>query len=163
MSSDNAELVFNLWATLDGGLGYIYALSGKAYKVSGNDQEKLAILKMLAATDYITAKRYRVPDRFAVQYPNGVKKTGYADLGAVSDPHAQLFESIFKNLEHELPPIPKFDPMGNNIGVPQQVPDAPLCVTTILYEDDRGNIHPIISQADMGWLAEQLKNQLLNQ
>jgi len=159
MSPDNAELVFNLWATLDGGLGYIYALSGKVYKISGNDQQKLAILKALASTDYITAKRYRVPDRFSVQYPDGVKKSGYAGIGAVSDPHAQLFGNIFKNLEHELPPIPKFDPMGNNIGVPQQVPDVPLCVTTVLYEDNRGDIRPIISQADIEWLAEKLRKQ----
>lgn len=159
MSSGNTELVFNLWATIDGGLGYIYALAGKAYRISGTDQEKLGVLKSLAATDYTTAKRYRVPDRFAIQYTNGTEKKGYADIGTVSNPHAQLFEDIFKNLEHELPPTHHYDINGYS-GCSQEIPDAPLCVTTILHEDDSGNIHPIVSQSDMEWLAEQIKTHL---
>jgi hypothetical protein len=54
------ELVFNLWAIYDMGVGFVYALAGKAYSANGSDADKLDVLKSLAATDYITAKRYGV-------------------------------------------------------------------------------------------------------
>jgi len=61
MSFSNGELVFNLWATLDGSLGYIYALAGKAYRISGSDQEKLAVLKALAATESLIDLQFNTP------------------------------------------------------------------------------------------------------
>ena len=149
-----SELIFNLWAIYDSSSGFVYALSGKAYSATGSDTEKLNILRSLAATDYITAKRYKVPDRFAVHYTDGTTQTGVAYLNVVHDPNAQLFEEMFKNLENDLPSLPNFSDSDAN-EIKQVLPTDPLCITTILYENTNGNIRPIISDEDREWVAQQ--------
>jgi len=81
----DSEIVINLWAIYDAGMRVIYGLSGKAYNMSGSDAEKLELLKKLSATDYVTAKRYKIPDRFKITYANGVEKSGVVFLTAVSE------------------------------------------------------------------------------
>jgi hypothetical protein len=150
----SGELVFNLWAIYDMKVGFVYALAGKAYSASGSAADKLAILKSLAASDYTTAKRYGVAGRFNVCFADGTVKRGVAPLQAIADPNAHLFEEIFKNIEAELPPVA--DVSGAEFkAVKQKIPDDPLCVTTVLYEDDHGNIRPIISEEDKQWVANQ--------
>ncbi|TLS68635.1 hypothetical protein FEF65_02715 [Mariprofundus erugo] len=155
MTTKNTELAFNLWAVFDMSGGYVYCLSGKAYVLSGTDQQKLGLLKELAATDYLTAKRYRIPERFHVITPGGVKK-GFADVREVFDPNAMMFEELFEEIERNLPSVISFDYGGQATHKPQKIPGDPLCVTTILCEDTLGNIRPILSQADMDWLSRQL-------
>jgi len=152
----NAELVVNLWAIYDSGTGLIYSLSGRAYYASGTEAEKLALLRSLSATDYITAKRYEVPDRFQVSYADGTVQRKVTTLNAVSDPNAQLFEEMFTNIESELPPIPEFSATGDQ-SIPQKLPNNPVCVVTVLYEDEYGNIRPIVTDNDRKWVAAQEK------
>ena len=79
-------------------------------------------------------------------------------LKAVRDPNAQLFEEIFQIIARELPPIPRFDEEGNS-EIRQEIPTEPLCVTTVLYEDEIGNIRPIITDEDIAWVAQQDQQQ----
>jgi len=149
------ELVFNLWAIFDANSGYIYGLSGKAYNISGTDSEKLSLLKVLSATDYVTAKRYEVPSRCQITFTDGSEIKGQVLPQAVHDPNAQLFEEVFRNLQSELPLLPDFS--GSEYkAIEQQIPLNPLCVKTILYENESGSIRPIISDEDKQWLATQL-------
>ena len=152
----NGELVVNLWAIYDCGTGFIYGLSGRAYCASGTEAEKLTLLRRLSATDYITAKRYEVPDRFQVTYANGTVQRKLTTLNAVSDSSAQLFEEMFRNIESELPPIPDFAEADDR-SVPQKLPKNPVCVVTVLYEDESGNIRPVITDDDRKWVAAQEK------
>ncbi|UCO97517.1 hypothetical protein LF844_23105 [Metapseudomonas lalkuanensis] len=149
----DAELIINLWALYDGSTGTVYALAGRAYNIAGTDREKLDFLKMAARTDYVTAKRYRVPDRFGIVFPDGQEHTGVVYLNAVSDPNAQLFEELFNNLEADLPPLPRFSVEGASY-VPQRIPNDPLCITTVLYEDDAGNIRPVVTDEDRAWVRQ---------
>ena len=153
--TNNTELVFNLWAIFDSSAGLIYGLAGKAYNLSGDDQHKLAVLQALAPTDYVTAKRYGVPERFQVHFSDGTVKKGCAEAHSVGNPVVMLFEDMFSQMEHELPPIPRFD-SGQTFSTPQYVPDDPLCVTTILYEDEVGNIRPIVSKEDKDWFSQKV-------
>ncbi|SDU21099.1 hypothetical protein SAMN05216296_2420 [Pseudomonas pohangensis] len=150
----NEELIVNLWAIFDGSTGFIYGLAGKVYKASGTESQKLDILKSLAATDYATAKRYKLPDRFVVDHIGVGSVSGLAPLDAVFMPSAGLFESIFQNLEQELPPMPSFSGEGCT-QIRQVIPQDPLCVTTVLYEDEVGNIRAIISDEDREWVMQQ--------
>jgi len=152
----NQELVFNFWAIYDAGTGLVYSLAGKAYNLSGSDAEKLALLKKLSATDFITAKRYKVPGRFQVSYLDGTEKHGITLLNTVHDPNAQLFEEMFRNLEAELPPLPDFSGSGYK-EIKQKIPDDPLCVITVLYEAETGSVRPIITDEDRKWIAQQEK------
>jgi hypothetical protein len=47
------EIVLNLWYVIDKGTGYAYCLLGRAYAMTGTDEEKLALLRELASTDYL--------------------------------------------------------------------------------------------------------------
>ena len=145
------ELIVNLWAFYDAQMGLIYALAGKAYSASGCDEEKLALLNVLSRTDYTTVKRYNLPDNFSVSWPDGTEKTKVAMLKAVDNPGA-LFSEMFKNLETDLPP--QMQQNGDELfGVKQRIPQDPLCSVTVLYEDEDGNIRPIITDEDRAWIA----------
>jgi len=152
----NAEIVINLWAVFDGSIGFIHELAGKAYSICGTDQEKLDLLKTLSATDHVTAERYNVPERFTVIFADGSEESGIARLSMISLPAAQLFEDVFKTIENELPPI--FDISDDDREVTHQtIPKSPLCVITVLYEDEDGSIRPIISDEDREWFRSQVE------
>jgi hypothetical protein len=148
------ELIVNLWAIYDAPSGLVYGLSGRVYCVGGTDTEKLSILSKLSSSDYISAKRYDVPARFSVSEIGGTTRNGLAPLTAVKDPNAGLFEEMFKNLERDLPPTPDFSTEDSR-AIYQKIPADPLCAITILYEDEGGNIRPIITDDDNAWFVEQ--------
>lgn len=150
----NQELVLNLWAIYDGTTGYIYGLAGKAYSVLGSDEQKLAVLQALSMTDYVTAKRYRVPDKFTLSFTDGSTQKGMAPVSAMNNPDMQLFEDLFLNIQRDLPPIPRFSAEGFEAEA-QLLPKDPLCVTTLLYEDMAGNIRPIVTEEDRYWFRQQ--------
>lgn len=155
------ELAISLWAICDLGLGIIYALAGKVYSVEGTDAEKLAVLKSLSATDYVTAKRHHVPSRMKIIRPDGTSKKGVATLRAIQDPDAMLFEELLRSLEQDLPPLPDFSGVETR-AVRQVIGNSPLTVTTILCEDEHGAIRPIITSEDREWLSRHL-NELRNE
>lgn len=148
------ELIVNLWAAYDAESGLVYALSGRVYIASGDDESKLRVLKSLARTDHLTAKRYQVPSRFQISYANGSVKRNVTQLNAISDPNANLFEEMFGNLEAELPPLMSIA-NGELEEVKQRLPENPLCVVTALYEDEQGSITPVATDADRDWVKEQ--------
>lgn len=61
---------------------------------------------------------------------------------------------MFKNLEAELPPLLRFNG-DEGIEIAQFIPDDPICVVTVLYEDETGAIRPIITDEDREWVAKQ--------
>ena len=150
----NYELIVNLWAIYDAGTGLIYALSGMAYYVDGSENDKLDLLRQRSSTDYATAERYELPDRFQVSYSDGTVMPKVTTMNEVYDPSAQLFEEMFKNIEANLP---------NHLGccevsehsVPNYLPIDPLCVITMIYEDESNNCRPIITDEDREWVALQ--------
>ena len=148
------ELIVNLWAFYDADAGVVYALSGKAYSTSGEDSLKLDILKSLARTDYVTAKRYDVPSRFQVCFTDGTAKKNVTYLNAITDPNANLFEEMFRNIEAELPPLIRFS-NGDLVKRTQKLPKNPLCVVTTLYENEHGNITPVVTASDREWVRQQ--------
>ena len=148
------ELIVNLWAYYDADSGIIYALAGRAYSLTGTDEERLHVLRLLSAGDYVTAKRYKVPERFTVEDPDGSEKKGFTIMEAVYDPSAQLFEEMFKNIESDLPPLPRFS-LTEFQAEEQSLPADPLCVVTVLHEDGSGNVRPIITDEDRAWINGQ--------
>lgn len=150
----SSELIVNLWAIYDASVGVVYFLSGKVYAVSGSDSEKLQVLKMLARTDYLTAKRHPVSERFSICGPGGQERTGVTYLNALEDGGYSLFADVFNSLESEIPAILDFS--GDEPEwIKQVLPENPLCVVTVLYEDSLGNIRAIIDDDDRRWIQEQ--------
>ena len=152
------ELIVNLWAFFDAATSMVYALSGRVYCATGEDSEKLALLKKLSATDYITAKRYELSSRFEMTFQDGTVKKGVTTLSAVYDPDAQLFEEMFRNLDDELPVLVEFTSHGC-IEKKQKISDDPICVVTVLYESESGEIRPIVTDEDRKWVEQQEQMQ----
>ena len=58
---ENPEIVLNLWA-YSGEDGTILRLAGKTYAMQGTDADKLAVLRQLAKTDFLSASWDKVPE-----------------------------------------------------------------------------------------------------
>lgn len=149
-----SELIINLWAIYDADSGLVYGLSGKVYNTSGDDRFKLDLLKSLANTDHLTAKRYQIPSRFQISYSDGTVRKNVTLLNTIHDQNANLFEEMFSNLQSELPPLTRIH-NGEIIKEPQELPSEPLCVVTTLYEDEQGNITPITTDSQREWVKVQ--------
>lgn len=154
---NEAEIVLNLWTYYDMDTRAIYALSGKAYSISGSDDEKLQQLQTLASADYVTTIRHPVPERLSMIGSGGEEKSGITTAAAHRDPNAQLFEELFRLIESELPPRYNFTQEEGN-SEQLKLPQDPLCCTTLLYENEFGNIRPIITKEDAVWAKEQEEN-----
>ena len=150
----DTELIINLWAYYDSESKMIYALAGRAYSLAGTDKEKLSLLKALSKTDYITAKKYEVPSRFVVTFPDGSEQKKVTFMSAVYDPNSQLFEEMFINIENELP-LTSDTSATEYKETKQKLAMDPLCVTTVLYEDQLGLIRPLITEEDRAWITAQ--------
>ena len=84
---------------------------------------------------------------------DGTEKAGFVTLQTVQDPNAQVFEEMFKNIESELPPLPDFSSPEYQ-AIPQKLPENPLCATTLLFENEVGEIRAIISDEDRAWAMQ---------
>lgn len=150
----NDELVICLWAFLDADLQLIYALAGRAYRLRGDEESKLRILRELSRHDFWSVGRSRVPSRFAVTYTDGTERQGFATPQSVFDPSSMLFEELLQEIEEQLPPVTDF---ARDTQVRQKLSDDPLGVRTIVYEDAHGNCRAIIDEVDKDWLLQQME------
>lgn len=141
------ELVFNLWAFADIDTGFVYALAGRAYRLDGEDDEKLEVLHRLSFTDFHLANRYVLPKRFKTSTNDGTLE-GVTSINMVNDPNAELFEDVFQDLESGFPPL--LIPRSGESKLAdrkQMVPQDPLSVRTILFEDEFGRISTMLPAA----------------
>lgn len=138
----NPEIVANLWAYVDEG-GYIARIAGRAYVLDGDDEDKLAVLRQLAATDFLNAEWEPVPKRFAVVGPEGERMAGVAHASMLNDGVTQghLFGSLLDKLSEGVP-----EQMRSMDGEYQRfrlkMPDDPLTVTTVVIEREDGTLTP---------------------
>lgn len=127
---DNPEMIVNLWYIIHMPTGVIYTLAGRTYYASGSDEEKTALLKQLAKTDYLLATQFSVPARFNV---DGI--AGCCLPEELDDPATTLFEEVYQGLGNE---------SGMRITVAQfenlKIPDNPLFVMTALYQEDHSEV-----------------------
>jgi hypothetical protein len=148
------EFAVCLWAFLDADVQLIYALAGRAYCLSGDDESKLATLKELSRYDFRSVDRSRVPDRFRVNGSDGTEMQGFTTPQAVFDSAAILFSELFEEIEARLPPLADF---VHDKQKPQRLPEDPLGVRTIVYEDAHGNCRAIVDEEDKTWLRHQMR------
>jgi hypothetical protein len=143
--SNSSEVVLNLWAYADE-LGYVMRLAGRAYVMDGDDSEKLALLRELAKTDFLSAVWQKVPARFKLNGPDGKEMHGVAHASMLSDEnsHANLFGALIEMLAAGLPEQMR-SVAGQYIHFTLELPQDPLSVTTIVMELDDGRLQPMIS------------------
>jgi hypothetical protein len=124
----SSEVVLNLWAYVDKD-GYIYRLAGKYYVMDGDDEEKLALLRALSRTDFLSSEWSQVPANFKI---------------INHDEHSHIFSQLLEKLANALP----WQLRACTDGYKQfklELPQDPLCVTTVIMEYADGSLVPMIS------------------
>lgn len=130
------EIILNLWYYVDEEQQFIFALAGRAYMASGTDEEKTALLKQLAATDYPLVLKLPTPDRYVTFYADKMRP-GIAPASELDDPATQLFEVVYQAIEADLAKMAEDRdwPLDD-----YKIPDNPLFVMTALYQEDGGGV-----------------------
>jgi hypothetical protein len=139
------EVVLNLWAYADEG-GYILRLAGKSYVMDSTDEEKLALLRALSKSDFLSADWCKVSSNFQITNPDGQKMTGVATASMLSNPmsHSHLFSEIIEKLANSIPvQLRSFEDGYEEFRL--ELPEDPLCVTTVIMEYEDGSLVPIVS------------------
>lgn len=131
------EIILNLWYYTDETGQFIFALAGRAYIASGTDEEKTALLKQLAKTDYLLAIDLPVPEHYVADYA-GKMRRGIAHVSELDNPETQLFEGIYRVIEADLSTMDHVQ--NRQPSEESKIPDNPLFVMTALYRDNFGEI-----------------------
>ena len=145
-SLEQSEVVLNLWAYVTED-EQIMRISGRAYVLQGDDQEKLELLRTLSGSDFISAPWAKVPPEFKVLSPEGIEITGVAPASLLSDPasHGHIFDPLLEELASSLPEqLYCFE--GEYKKFRMELPDAPLAVTTVILEHEDGRLVPMVSK-----------------
>jgi hypothetical protein len=138
----NPEIILNLWAIHDPDDGIIYGLAGRAYFASGTDEQKRALLKQLAVSDFVLAVRLPVPERFCIESV-GATMHGVCRLNELYNPATTLFDDMFRELGHEIRNSNQADSEGDVIPDALKISENPLFVITALVEGEDGVIRAV--------------------
>ncbi len=128
---DQPEIILNLWYVRDQ-QGVIYSLRARAYLGTGSDAEKRAFLHQYAATDYLIARSFSVPETFQM----GGKAVTHLSALEHHGASIALFAEALEALQGELPPETPFE-----------IPDQPLACLTPLLRDSNGALRPVLDGA----------------
>lgn len=139
------EVVLNLWAYASAD-DYIMRLAGKTYVMQGEDEDKLALLRLLSATDFPSAPWCKVPANFKLINSDGSEMVGVAATSSLSDPysHGHLFGSLIEDLAQALPEQLQ-SISGEYSQFRLELPENPLTITTLVVEHEDGRLVPMIS------------------
>jgi hypothetical protein len=103
---DNSEIILNLWYVYDA-LGMIYSLRARCYIGSGSEEEKRALLRRFAPSDYLIAQPFPIPDEFHTTFASeeGQRKLGIVPKEFVnfSEGASIIFEQVYCEMEKQLP------------------------------------------------------------
>ena len=134
------ELVINLWYIVEERQGLVYALAGKAYALYGSDEEKLALLRQLAATDCWTAKFVPVPQRFHVVAPNA-QMAGATTVSLMNAQMEAVFAEVLASFGDAL--VGPVRIVGGEVKLRRlRLPEEPLCVLTALAGNGTADLSP---------------------
>ena len=130
------EIILNLWYYVDEDQQFIFALAGRAYMANGTDEEKNALLKQLATTDYPLAIKLPTPDRYVTFYADKMRPC-IAPVSELDDPATELFKEVYQAIEADLAKMAEDRdwPLDD-----YKIPVNPLFVMTALYQEDEGGV-----------------------
>lgn len=147
--TENPEVVFNLWAYL-GEDGYIMRLAGKAYVMKGSDTEKLTLLRMLSGSDFLSAQWDAHWDDVAVGIASDSTPENQGnklpDDSILSNPEGRkslfgpLIDKLAKSLPEQVCTV-----NGDYQELSLKIPREPLCVSTVIRENEDGTFAPLLS------------------
>lgn len=140
---NNLEPCFNVWVFMDPATRVVQQMSAKAYALGGSDEDKLRMLRALAATDFWTALRVSVPERHVVMSPDGRRAiAGAVMVGDIE--RAGLIEDAISSVERMPAQLSMRERVPTAVHLP--VPESPLMVTTVVEERLDGTLVPLVKR-----------------
>ena len=134
------EVCLNLWWYCDQLSGIVQRLAGRAYALTGTDEEKLAVLHNLARSDFHIAINAHVPSRFKVVSEHGTIESA-TTAAEVGNSMFAVFEELINTLERELPEQVHFISYEPDV-YRLKLPEDPLHVLTCILEYPDGRLEP---------------------
>lgn len=155
----NTELCINIWFIVDIDTELCYNWSIKAYNLFGDDDTKIKCLTYLAETDYISVERESFPKNFKTVF-NNMTVEGQIPISQINFQIDNNINFYISHLENKLPPLFKFsgENSSQNVLVKQKIPNNPLFVSTILMENQFGEIRPYTNPENKSWFQSEKKN-----
>lgn len=150
------ELVFNIWFIVDIGTNLCKYAILRPYNLSGNDDEKTELLKIMAETDYFTEERFDFAENNTIVLGSETIE-GYIHASNINDFFDQNMDMFVTYMENKLPQKLSFkgDVLGENKAEKQLFPDNPLFVQTILMENEYGDMRPYTSFENKQWVEKE--------
>jgi hypothetical protein len=152
------EIVINIWFIVDVGTNLCYTWSIKPYAIIGTDDEKLKILEILAQSDYITVPQRKLPSYYTLELGNE-KLAGVVDGNQILNIFSGNVDYFISEIEKDLAEFSNtFSNTMQNIEL--KLPNNPMHVSTIIAENDKGEIRPLTSEANKKWYQEEYLRML---
>lgn len=150
----NEEFIFNIWFIVDIGTSLSTHCYIRPYSLLGNDDDKLKVLHILAETDFKSCERIRYSEKMNATYGNGQALEGIGHISVIKTYFELNFEFFARKAEEQLPVIIKFEGDGNgkNETIKQTLPESPLFVMTMLFENEYGEMKPYTSKENITWI-----------
>lgn len=139
---ENLEVCINLWWFVDDESGLVFHIAGRGYALSGDDSNKLQILKKLSSADFHIAGHHKIPERFTINSEHGTIR-GVVPASAIKE-HPEIFEPVYLQIEKDMPQQVQ-SVNGEYQFYKMKVPEDPLCVITCVVEYSDGRLVPMIS------------------
>jgi hypothetical protein len=99
-----------------------------------------------AATDFLSAPWHKVPANFTIEHTDFGVMMGAAQASMIGDPHyhQNLFGPLIETLARSIPEqVRSVD--GEYQTFRLDIPQEPLCVSTIVMETEDGSLVPMVS------------------
>jgi hypothetical protein len=152
----NSEICINIWFIVDIETELCYNWSIKAYNLAGSDESKTVILKQLAETDFLTVSREKFPTTLMTVFDN-VSAKGTIPISRINFEIDNNLNFYINKLEKSLPRIAQFsgDLIKSNSVTIQKIPEKPLFVSTILMENEFGEMKPYTTNENKQWFENE--------
>jgi hypothetical protein len=150
----NKEIVINFWFIVDIETELCYNWLIKPYCIVGSDNDKTSLLKTLAETDFLTVHRRKINTNFQTVYPNQLVE-GKIPQELINNHLETYFDYYISVIEKELPLEFSFNFKNDIFGDPKaekvKFPKSPLFVSTVLMENECGEIRPYTTEENKLW------------
>ena len=133
----DSEICVNCWYYVDS-TGVVLRLAARAYALTGTDDEKLAVLRVLSGADHLTAIAGRIPDRYVLEC-DGTRFVGALPSSVLEMDPIPVFEDLFAEVARALPTvIASFE--GEYIEFENPLKEPFLWVATAVFEENDGSL-----------------------
>ncbi len=121
-------------------------VAGKLYVLDGSDETKLAVLRTLSASDFLSVPWRQVSSHLKLVNHEGAELSGvgHASMLSVPSSHSELFGPLIEALAAAVPEqLRCID--GEYQVFKLELPQDPLTVTTVVMELDDGRLEAMVS------------------